>query len=120
LHPGTTDVSQLAPESGDPLPESLAKLTRLFGQLFPEAIALRAVPMATVQGLLRELEGLRDQLQSAGGSAIDWLVDREVVEWLLLALVVAVTAEIVRREFWHAEEDLPLIDGEGAQIPWLV
>lgn len=106
--PGDRDTVSALPSPVDP------------GHSSPETGLEAESASYPAQALLRELEKLRDQLQSAGESAIGWLFDRDISEWILLTLVVAVAVEITRRELWHAEAEPSLVDGEGFQSPWMV
>jgi hypothetical protein len=117
----SSGVPRLTRGSGGLIPGSALRSTRLRGELSPEAIDLEADPApSSFRDLLRELEKLRDQMESAGETAIGWLFDRKISELLLLAIVVAVTVEITRRELWYAEVYPPAVDGEGFPVPRMV
>jgi len=72
-----------------------------------------------MEGLLQDLENLRDQLRSSGESALGWLFEHEISRWILLGIVVAVTLEVARREIRHSRAERRLVDARAAEIPWM-
>jgi hypothetical protein len=116
---GASDVSNSETAPDERISIAGRRSTRLRTERSTEAVELQAGPAYSMEALLRDLENLRDQLQSTGEYAIGWLFDQEISRWLLLGIVVAVTLETARRELRHSRADRPLIDAQGTTVPWM-